>query len=197
MFGLAKPTAAEIAQRIAAASEATVRAAEWLAPECGLKVTRLPAFFVRDSSESVLGRGEAVFAAARAAFVQWAMFDLGWARVANAETTIARGEIVAVEVQSLGLWTVNLSRIVEVVETSSAFGFIYKTTALHVEEGEERFLLTLEAETGEVRYRLEAVSRPRAALARLGLPVTRMFQRRFARDSHRRMRAAVKPYGGD
>jgi uncharacterized protein (UPF0548 family) len=115
------------------------------------------------------------------------MFDLGWVRVANPGAPIAVGQIVAVEVRALGLWSINLSQIIETVDTLTRFGFIYSTTRSHVEEGEERFLLEHDQATGEVVYRLEAVSRPRALLARLGLPVTRHFQHRFARDSHRRM----------
>ncbi len=117
------------------------------------------------------------------------MFDLGWVRVANPDAKIETGAAVAVEAHTLGLWTLNVSRITEIVDRADAFGFIYKTTRLHVEEGEERFLLRLDAATCEVRYEVEAVSRPRAALARLGLPVTRGFQRRFARESQGWMRA--------
>lgn len=120
------------------------------------------------------------------------MFDLGWVRVANPQTHIALGQIVAVEVQSLGLWTLNLSRIVEVIDSPGFFGFIYATTALHVEYGEERFLLQYDPATEEVSYDLEAVSQPRSLLARFSLPIARSFQHRFARDSHRRMRGAVE-----
>ncbi len=115
------------------------------------------------------------------------MFDLGWVRVANPNASIAPEQIVAVEAHSLGLWTLNLSRITETVDTPTRFGFLYATTEMHVEQGEERFLLELDAATGKVCYDLEAVSRARDPLARLGFPVTRAFQHRFARDSHRRM----------
>jgi uncharacterized protein (UPF0548 family) len=116
------------------------------------------------------------------------MFDLGWVRVANPSAAIHVDQVVAVEAHTLGLWTVNLSRIVKVVDSATVFGFIYATTSLHVEQGEERFLLEFDRETGDVWYELEAVSRPRAALARLGFPFTRAFQKRFARESHERMR---------
>jgi uncharacterized protein (UPF0548 family) len=119
------------------------------------------------------------------------MFDLGWVRVANPDARIVAGQLVAVEVRSLGLWTLNVSRILETIETPRSFGFLYATTKLHVEEGEERFLLQFDPESGSVTYKLEAISRPRSNLARLGFPVTRTFQHRFARDSHRRMRDAV------
>ena len=139
----------------------------------------------------MIGHDQAAFAAARRAFEQWLMFDLRWVHLANPEARIVVGELVAVEAQTLGLWTVNVSRILEVVDTASRFGFVYATTEMHVEEGEERFVLELDPQSGAVTYRLDAVSRPRSALARLGFPITRRFQHRFARDSHRRMRGAV------
>ena len=120
------------------------------------------------------------------------MFDLGWVRVANPDAVIAPGQIVAVEAHTLGLWTLNLSRIVDVVDEPGCFGFVYATTANHVEDGEELFLVSLSRDTEEVLYSLEAVSRPRACLAQLGLPITRSFQRRFARESHQRMKKAVQ-----
>jgi uncharacterized protein (UPF0548 family) len=147
--------------------------------------------FARDHSRSLLGKGEDCFAAAKLAFERWAMFDLGWVRVANLDAKIALGQPVAVEVKSLGLWSLNVSTIVAVLDSPNQFGFIYATTPMHVEQGEERFLLEFDPATGDVIYDLEAVSRPRTFLARIGLPVTRHFQHRFAGDSHRRMREAV------
>ena len=148
-----------------------------------------PTGFAHDQSGSKLGVGDQIFEGAKLAFSRWAQFDLGWARVANPAAKITVGEIVAVEVRSLGLWSMNLSQIVEVVDNSERFGFVYSTTTMHVEHGEERFLLRFDRASGEVWYELEALSQPRSALAWLGYPVTRAFQHRFARDSHRRMQS--------
>ena len=124
-------------------------------------------------------------------FRNWTQFNLGWVRVANSSARIEIGQIVAVDVQSLGLWSLNLSQIVEVMQTESRFGFIYKTTPGHVEEGEERFEVLLDEKSNSVWYETEAVSRPRNLMALLGYPITRRFQRLFARDSHTRMKLAV------
>jgi len=124
-------------------------------------------------------------------FEEWKPFDIGWVRVANLGARIEVGQIVAVEVQALGLRSLNLSQIVHVTRDAEAFGFIYKTTSHHAEEGEERFLLTRDPHTEEVHYELEAVSRPQHWLAKIGYPVTRAFQHRFARDSHQGLRNAV------
>lgn len=150
----------------------------------------LPSTFRHDRGRSQLGNGHAAFAEAKRAFEQWIMFDIGWVRVANSEALVAEGGIVAVEAQTLGLWTLNLSRIVETIKTATQFGFLYSTTERHVEQGEERFLIELDAD-GAVWYVLEAVSRPRQMMARLGFPVTRVFQHRFARNSHARMLRAL------
>lgn len=120
------------------------------------------------------------------------MFDLGWVRVANLDARIAVGQLVAVEVHTLGLWSLNLSRITKTVNSGIAFGFVYATTGAHVENGEERFLLKFDPRNAEVWYDLEAVSSPQSMLARLGYPITRHFQHRFAQESLTKMLEEVR-----
>jgi uncharacterized protein (UPF0548 family) len=152
----------------------------------------VPSGFAHDRSRTRLGAGQAVFHAAIEGFNRWAMFDLGWVRVANPRALLTTGQIVLVEARTLSLWTVNASRIIEAANTPVSFGFLYATTELHVELGEERFLIRFDPLTGDVWYDLEAVSRPQATLARLGFPLSRAFQHKFARESHRAMREAVR-----
>jgi uncharacterized protein (UPF0548 family) len=147
---------------------------------------------VRDYSRTVLGFGDDAFTSARTAIARWREFDLGWVQVADTCVPFATGQIVAVIAHAAGLWSVNLSRIVDTIDTPRQFGFMYSTTPKHVERGEERFLIERDENTGEVSYTLEAVSRPRAALARLAYPYTRKMQHRFARESHTRMADAVQ-----
>ena len=188
MFTFKRLTAAAIGQQIAAAARLAPSSPSLLTVNDRLDgVRRLPLGFAHDFKRSSIGQGEKALAAARLAFQRWAMFDLGWVRVANPQAPIVEGQIVAVEARTLGLWSLNLSRITEVVDGQNRFGFVYATTKMHVEQGEERFLIELNAATREVFYELEAVSRPRNFLAFVGLPVTRSFQHRFARDSHGRM----------
>lgn len=190
MFTLIRPKAAEINQRVAAAAKLLAAAPPLLSLYGGLRLAeRLPLGFAHDCRRSSIGVGGAAFAAAKAAFTHWVMFDLGWVRVANPEASIAPGQIVAIEAHTLGLCTLNLSRILTTIDSTTQFGFLYATTALHVEEGEERFLLEFDPSSGDLWYEVEAVSRPKAVFARLGFPITRAFQHRFSRDSHRRMRA--------
>ena len=72
---------------------------------------------------------------------------------------------------------------------NARFGFAYGTLPDHVERGEERFTIEWQADDS-VWYDIYAFSRPKHPLARLGFPVTRMLQKRFARDSLAVMKAA-------
>jgi uncharacterized protein (UPF0548 family) len=61
----------------------------------------------------------------------------------------------------------------------------------HAERGEERFTVEYHSDDQSVWYDLFAFSRP-GPLARLGYPVARSLQKRFARDSNLAMRRAVE-----
>ena len=173
-----------------------------LDPLQGLQVSELPKRFVRDVSRSKIGTGRNAFESGIRAFEKWKQFDLADANHRflvhdpHPEAVIRIGQIVAVEVRALGLWSLNLSQIVSVTKTPEVFGFIYKTTPHHAEEGEERFLLTIDPSTNAVHYELEAVSKPHHWLPQVGYPITRSFQHRFARDSHKRVREAVSESPG-
>lgn len=195
MFKLSQPTDREIERQIVAESLRAQLEAKYLDVSGGIRPSGLPNGFVLDRLSTQIGERREVFERATQALQSWTHFDLGWARVANALAPIEIGRIIAVEVHSLGLWSLNLSQIVAVIQTTNRFGFIYKTTAKHVEEGEERFEVRLDTRSGAVWYETEAVSRPLDLMALFGYPVTRAFQHRFTRDSHRRMREAVSGAG--
>jgi len=69
---------------------------------------------------------------------------------------------------------------------------MYTTTAFHVEEGQERFIIEFDMESESVFYLTEALSRPRDIVARIGYPFARAMQHRFARNSHSRMKRSVQ-----
>lgn len=119
-----------------------------------------------------------MFAAAREAFQRWEQFDLGWVQVMNPTANIAPGQLVAVEAHTDCFWSVNINRIVEVVDSRTYLGFLYATTAYHVEEGRERFIIEFDPKDESVSYLIEAVSRPRHVLARTPRGVRR------EQDSH-------------
>jgi uncharacterized protein (UPF0548 family) len=150
-----------------------------------------------DETIAVLGSGRGAFERARAALAAGMHFDLGWVEVFPHRAPIATGTNVAVLIQHVGFWSLNGARVVYQLEASDTrFGFAYGTLPNHAEQGEEVFEVAFDADSGDVTYRLRAVSRPRAVLARLGYPVARALQARFRRHSARAMtRAAHDPVG--
>ena len=146
-----------------------------------------PAGFDVDESLAVVGSGEAAFRRASAALARWAHFELGWVELLPRGAPIAPGAVVAVLVRHLGFWSLNGCRVVYAVgrEDGTEFGFAYGTLGNHAESGEELFKVSFRPDSGDVLYAIRAVSRPRAALARLGYPLARWIQARFRRDSAR------------
>ena len=102
--------------------------------------------------------------------------------------------MVAVEAKAFGLWSLNATRVIYTFDDQSdgkaKFGFAYGTLPDHVEEGEERFTVEW-LEDDSVWYDIYAFSRPQHRLAKVGFPLCRMLQKRFARDSMAAMRAAT------
>jgi uncharacterized protein (UPF0548 family) len=191
MFSLRRPTESSIRRNLEIAR--TMPGSYGLAfdTQYGPEDLHVPRGYARDHTRSEIVRGPNAFETARHALRQWKHFDLGWVRVANPEAPIRTGELVAVEAHSLGLWSINISRILYVIDEPDRFGFGYGTTPMHVERGEERFLLEFDSASGILSYDLLAVSEPAHWLAKLGYPYTRSQQHRFARDSHRQMRTLI------
>lgn len=161
----------------------------------GTSAGAAPAGYDLDERRIELGRGEETFARAAAAVRAWRHFQLGWVEPCWADTPIEAGCCVGILARVLGMWWLNACRIVEVLDTQSpseqTFGFVYGTLPDHAERGEERFVVTWNRTDDRVGYTIRAFSQPRHPLARLGYPLVRRFQKRFARDSCAAMRRAV------
>ena len=141
-----------------------------------------------------LGRGPAVFAAARAALLSWRQFP-DWAAVhggdcAGPAPPPAVGNLVCVVARGGGLWWSNPCRIYEVVDEPGCVSVAYVTLPGHVCRGEERFRLSVDA-AGVVWFDVRADSELAHPLARLAGPLVRRKQKEFARDSLATMRRAV------
>lgn len=190
MFQLTRPAAAEIERRIAAARDLPDASPPLVSLMAGADLP-VPPGFAHDFCRTELGPGRGSFLDARHAMERWVQFDLGWVSVANTAAPIAPGETVAVLAHAAGLWSLNLSRILEIIDTPTRFGFLYSTTSMHVEEGQERFLIEFDEEHSSVTYLIEAVSRPRHPLARLAYPFVRTAQHRFQKESQQRMHNEV------
>lgn len=159
-----------------------------------------PAGFSVDEASAVVGNGKQAFERARIALSEWRHFELGWVELFPRGAAIETGTVVGVLVHHLGFWSLNGCRVVHNVgdtQTGANFGFAYGTLTNHAELGEESFEVLLDPESEDVTYRIRAVSKPRAALAWIGYPITRVFQERFRRDSLIAVRRAVRAGGGN
>ena len=148
-----------------------------------------------DEQVVAIGRGEPEFQRAREALAQWKHFDIGWVEAFPSPFSVETGTVVAVLIRHLGFWSLNGARVVYQVggtDGEAVFGFAYGTLTNHAESGEELFEVSMDRETGDVNYRIRAVSQPQSPLARIGGPVVRRLQERFRRDSAAAMRRALR-----
>ncbi len=162
--------------------------------EVGASQQSPPQGYTVDHHRGCLGTGHATFLAGCAALRRWQMFNLGWVSVQPPHTPIAEGQVVAVLAHVFGCWFLNACRIVYIREEEGlieTFGFAYGTLHDHMAQGEERFTIEWNHADDCVWYDLFAFSKPRHILFRLGYPIARRVQRRFARDSLAAMLQAV------
>jgi len=166
-------------------------------PLVGAMAMEPPAGYVVDRTRIKLGDGARTFTLAKSVLQGWKHFQLGWVETWPAEVPIKAGEIVAVMARLFGLWWLNACRVVYVVEEERRFGFAYGTLPEHAESGEERFTVEWQRDDNSVWYHILAFSRPNQFLTRLGYPLVRRIQKRFARDSAAAMVRAVVESAGD
>ncbi len=148
-----------------------------------------------DEASVEIGHGKADFERARTALMAWKHFDLGWVETFPRHAPVAAGTVVAVLIRHFGLWSLNGCRVLYTVgglEDVTRFGFAYGTLTNHAESGEELFEVFIDPQTDSVMYRIRAMSRPQATLARIGRPIVRVLQERFRNHSAAAMKNAIR-----
>jgi uncharacterized protein (UPF0548 family) len=141
-----------------------------------------------------IGHGRADFERARAALIAWKQFDIGWIETFPRHAPLAIGTVVALLIRHCGFWSLNGCRVlygVECPDEEARFGFAYGTLTNHAESGEELFEVFVDSTTGEVMYRIRAMSWPQTTLTRIGHPIVRDLQARFRRQSAAAMKRAT------
>jgi uncharacterized protein (UPF0548 family) len=187
--------------RLTAPSEASILRFIWKQkdstfsyPEVGASAAAVPAGYSVDHNRIQLGRGEAAWQEAKQAIRTWQMFNMPWVRLSWPNAPIQAGTNVGVSIRHFGFYSLNACRIVYVVDEGGSvnrFGFAYGTLADHAERGEERFTVEWHRAEDTVWYDILAFSRPKSVLARLGYPLSRLLQKRFAEGSKAAMLEAV------
>lgn len=148
-----------------------------------------PSGYNHDKNKCLLGQGKSTFLVAKEAINQWVMFPAPWTKIYPG-TPFELNKEVVVLFRLFGVWWFNSSRVLYTINEPHRYGFAYGTLAQHVEKGEEVFWVELDAE-GNVWYRIEAFSQPKAWHVKLFKPLARYHQRRFGKDSKAAMQQFV------
>ena len=130
--------------------------------------------------ESELEVPASAFARAREALFAWRHFEIPWLELRGAEGPVHPGQCVATEVQRFGVWSLNPCRVVYTIDEPDFAAYAYGTTPGHPARGEEHFVLRTDTQRSHLVLEIAAFSRPEHWLVRIGQPVLRSFQRRFA-----------------
>jgi uncharacterized protein (UPF0548 family) len=191
MFFLSRPTMQRI-NRFRHAAEQD----NFSYPQVGLTCDGvMPEGYNVDHHRICLGNGLSLFDRACAALLAWKMFELGWVELLHPAEPVAPGQTVLVLAHTFGLYSLSASRIIAMIDEDDGRiwrrGFHYGTLQHHVESGEERFSVEYHHQDGSVWYDILAFSVPKHRMARLGYPLSRAAQRRFATDSKAAMVTAV------
>jgi uncharacterized protein (UPF0548 family) len=185
MFLLTKPNEQRIRQFIFSQKERLFSYSD-----ADIAAGQSPPGYVRDHNRIKLGEGAEAFQTAVAAVKRWEMFNIGWLRLCWPDAPIEIGTTVAVLANLRCFWSLNACRIARVFDQDGEvkkYGFAYGTLPDHVESGQESFIVEWNSTDDSVWYDLSAYSRPNQLLSKLGYPVTRALQKRFARDSMQAM----------
>ncbi|HAA55342.1 MAG TPA: DUF1990 domain-containing protein [Myxococcales bacterium] len=187
MFSLRKPTREIINNYLEEQSKKPFSYAE-----TGALQTGYPKGYVHVNRSVLLGKGEQTFLKGKEAITHWKMNDLGWVYPSpESSFPIEVGQVFATQTWSLGLWLLNPGKILYVIDESdeqqARYGFGFGTLPGHPMSGEECFLVTWDKQTDEVQYSLRSFSFPKHLLSFLGYPYVFLMQKRFGRDSLRKM----------
>jgi uncharacterized protein (UPF0548 family) len=188
MFLLRRPTEEQIHQFLFAEQQKP-----FSYPDSGAKGPGTPRGYTVDHNRIRLGTGQEVFKRGVEALKRWEMFNFDWLQLCWPEAPIETGTTVGVLAHLPGFWSLNACRIVFVIDEEGEvrrYGFAYGTLPEHVERGQESFVIEWNNEDDSVWYDIFAYSRPNHFLAKMGYPITRLLQKRFARDSMKAMLSA-------
>lgn len=192
MFLLSKPTRELVSQFISAQ-----HALPFSYSEVGATQDGAVSGYTVDHNRIQLGHGEETYQRAISALRSWKQFDLGWVSIVPSDTPVEVGRTVAVQAKKFGFWSLSACRVVYVIderEPVTKFGFAYGTLPDHVECGEERFTIEWHKTTdNSVWYDIYAFSHPQHPMVKLGRPIARRLQKRFARESLVTMLRASTP----
>jgi len=183
LFVFSIPTDDEVRAILAGAADA-----DFTHPYVGIareEVSEAPTGFRLDRYGTALGEGKATYERACAALRVFGNYPDSFTRVLPLEPEVREGLVFGTLASHFGFASVHPCRVAYVIDETATgrFGFGLGTLPGHAGSGEERFLVSMDPETGVVRYDVQAISRPQGFLMQLGRPVMRFVQGRFQRET--------------
>ena len=158
-----------------------------------LDTTGLAERYDLDRRDFLLGTGRRLYERASESLELWRHFEIPWLGFYSGGSRVHEDQVVATLASVAGVWFLNPCKVVYAeLQGPEHVAFAYGTLEGHAEAGEERFQVSYDAATEEVRYQIVAFSRPALVLSRLGYFWARRLQKRFAEESFEALaRAAV------
>eukprot|EP01025_Chloroclados_australasicus_P055123 TRINITY_DN6604_c1_g1_i4.p1 TRINITY_DN6604_c1_g1~~TRINITY_DN6604_c1_g1_i4.p1 ORF type:complete len:199 (-),score=21.30 TRINITY_DN6604_c1_g1_i4:420-1016(-) len=153
-----------------------------------------------DEHQVQLGKGKKAYQKAKQALQQWDQFQLDWACVPAAKAIPLKNEqLYAVCARTAGIWNSNPLKVQYISENHQRidktrrkiFSVGSGTLRGHMLAGEESFQIEWNKKDDSVWYKIYTFSRPSTPLAVLTYPIVRLQQRRFAKDSIKKMQELI------
>ncbi|MDZ7704094.1 MAG: DUF1990 domain-containing protein [Trueperaceae bacterium] len=142
---------------------------------------------------TVLGVDPGVFEHAKDALQNRVMYPAPLSALRPEDVPLTSGATLVVVLNLFGCQALNAIRVLAIDDRPDDYRLVVGTLPGHALVGKEVFRIVREGE--RVVYELYALSKPHHWLAKLGWPLTRWVQRRFARKSLEKMaRALLSPF---
>lgn len=133
-----------------------------------------------DHYEVILGSGYETFLRATDGLRSWEAHHVRGVRVFQQGTAIRPGVTVVVTLGPPILAVAAPCRIVQVIDERRRWGFAYGTLPGHPEQGEESFVVSI-TDNNQVRFEINAFSRPSDAVTRAFGPIGRVIQTSYTK----------------
>ncbi len=181
LFFLLRPGAATIRARIAAPDTLVCP------PVLHRDAQACPPGYLRLFAEATVPGGS--FARARTCILHFRHYP-AFTTVHDTREPASRDARYAVVVDHLGVHSLNMFAITDIVDTPTKFALTLGTLHAHAEAGEERF--AVEQRDGALHLSITSYSRTRHPLARLGTLYARHLQRRFLAEAMANLERAAR-----
>lgn len=188
MFAVKRPSPATLAQYLE-----QQRDLELSYPEVGAthpRRERIPGGYTKDYTRFLVGHGEKAFTQARERLRTWQMYAQPWLELYPSPPSTDEGSASCVVARHVSFYFVSAFRLVYALEEPRQSAFAIGTLPGHALRGEERFRAA-QLDDGSVWVDILAFSTPQHPLVRLGYPLARTLQRRFAAGARRSFVARI------